>query len=214
MPFVVSRVQRGGRAFELEGLNARLDVVGDPVVRAGPALGFNLPRTDDADSDVVALLPERNVAVHAGLFGGFALPVDGLREGSLAGTLTVLGDVSGVHDGATATADVELFFAASYMLRFGIGLNATLASDEYMASYFSVSGPDAAATGLSRFDASAGRKDVGAEVYSTLSFSESLEIFSRVAYTRLLGDAADSPIVAIEGNDEQLFFGAGNFWRF
>ena len=57
-------------------------------------------------------------------------------------------------------------------------------------------------------------KDVGAELYSVVSFSERSSILVRYAYNRLLNDAADSPVVTVDGSRNQVFVGVGYFRRF
>ena len=214
VPFAVARVAWRGSEFELDGLQARLHVVADPVLRAGPLLSATLPRTRDAQSSVVASLPERDLALEAGGFVGFRLPIESLDEGSFSGTVALRRDVTGVHDGTLASAKLDAFFAPSYMLRLGSSIQATYASGEYANAYFTVDDSGAMLSGLPTFDAGSGWKDVTCEVYSILSFSERVGLFSRIAYTRLIEDAAESPIVDLEGEADQWFFGVGAFFRF
>lgn len=214
VPFVVSRVNDGGREFEVRGFVSRLDLHPDPVLRAGPIVGVSLPRGDFVESEVVGRLDERGFAVDGGAFVGFRQNFDALPEGSTSGALAVRHDLSGVHDGVIATAELDAFFAATYMFRVGAGAFASYGSGETMSSYFSVDPAGSMASGLPTFDADAGWKDAGAELFGVLSLSENWGLFGRVAYHRLLGDAADSPIVAIEGDDEQWILLAGVFWRF
>ncbi len=79
-----------------------------------------------------------------------------------------------------------------------------------MDAYFSVNSADASASGLEPYDACAGLQDITSELYSILSFSEHLGLFTRVAYSRTLGDAADSPIVSVEGDADPLFLGSAS----
>ena len=67
---------------------------------------------------------------------------------------------------------------------------------------------------LPTYSADAGIKDVGTELYSVVSFSERSGILVRYAYNRLLNDAADSPVVTVDGSRDQVFVGIGYFRRF
>jgi outer membrane protein len=214
VPFAVARVSRGDAwTFELEGLQARLDVLPDPVWRAGPALSLSLPR-NDTGSTAIDTLPGVGIGIEAGGFVGFELDVPAVREGQVRGTLSARQDVVNGHGGLLATASVDGFFAATRMLRIGASVETTYADGDYMNAYFGVAPDRVAATGLRAFDPDPGFRDVGASVISILSFSERFGLFGRVAYNRLVGDAANGPIVEQEGDADQWFFGAGLFTRF
>ena len=214
-PFIVSRLGSPGRpTLEVTGLAARLDLLTDPTWRAGPAFGVTLPRLNDADSDIAALLPERDLALEAGLFFGFERPTYVLPESKLTGTLSVLHDVSGIHNGLQATARLEHFAALNRMFRLGVGAGTTFSSGEYFDTYFGVTEASSLTSGLPIFDPNAGFKDIQLDVFGILSFSERYGIFGRFGYSRLIGDAADSPIVRQAGNADQIFLGTGLFWNF
>lgn len=214
VPFVVSRFSLFGREFEIDGLQFRYDLVEDSVWRAGPALSLTIPRGDDADSAAVARLPEVDLAVELGAYAGFRTPFTAAKEGTLSGYVFARRDVTGAHDAWLVTADLEYFFAAARALRFGFAVNATFVSSEYAETYYSISDADSLVSGLPVFQAGSGLKDVGAEAYSVLSFNERSGIFLRATYNRLLNDFADSPVVALEGDENQWFYGVGYFRRF
>ena len=47
-----------------------------------------------------------------------------------------------------------------------------------------------------------------------MSFAEHWGLLVRARYARLLGNAADSPIVKDGGSADQFFIGAGIFYRY
>jgi outer membrane scaffolding protein for murein synthesis (MipA/OmpV family) len=85
------------------------------------------------------------------------------------------------------------------------------ADDTYMDAYFGLSGADAAASGLTAFDADAGFKSAGVTVGLGYDVFESWTVMTMAGYTRLLGDAADSPII---DTADQFTVGAGLTYRF
>ena len=213
VPFGVLRLNAWGAGIEIDGLQGRVNLLGEgSVLRAGPAFSLTLPR--DSDDPAIEALREVDIAVEVGGYVGFETPFGGLNEGTLSGMVQVRNDVLGEHDGLLVTPELEYFFAVNRIFRIGAGVNATWASEDYMNAYFDVTANDAVASGLPQFNADSGFKDAGAEVYSILSLSEQWGVFSRVAYNRLIGDAADSPIVRQAGDRDQLFYGAGVFYRF
>lgn len=214
VPFLVGRGDVFSVDVELEGLRARADLLDHSFWRAGPALGVVLPRNESfVDEPTFALIEEIDVALELGAFIGFEQSLGRTPEDRLSGAVAVRQDVLGAHNGFVVTPEIEYFFKVNRMLRVGVGANATWANGDYQDAYFSVDASDAAASGLAAFQADAGLKDVGVELYNILSFSEKWGVFSRFAYNRLLGDAADSPLVAVVGSEDQIFYGAGVFYR-
>jgi MipA family protein len=71
-----------------------------------------------------------------------------------------------------------------------------------MDNYFGVSG---SAVGLADFDADAGFKDVYVEVGLKADLDERWSARTTLRYSRLIGDAADSPIVESEDQFQGLF---------
>ena len=82
-----------------------------------------------------------------------------------------------------------------------LGLSTQWADKDYMQSYFGVSSTQAVASGKPVHKASAGFKSVSVETGLYVPIGEHLMLGSMVSYSRLLGDAADSPI---SYNDNQL----------
>ena len=214
VPFVVSRFSLFGNETEIDGLQARLDLVDHPVWRAGPALSLTIPRGDDVDALAVSMLPTLDLAAELGGFVGFRTPFGNAKEGTLSGLISARRDVAGVHDGWLVTGELEYFFAAARWLRFGLQVNSTYASSDYMQTYFGIDEGGSLVSGLPRYTADSGIKDVGTELYSVLSFSERSGVLVRYAYNRLLNDAADSPVVTVDGSRDQVFVGVGYFRQF
>ncbi len=88
---------------------------------------------------------------------------------------------------------------------------ATWASDDYMQSYFGVSAAQATRTGLSAYSASAGIKDVHVGLNAELPLADVWTLRLTGRYARLVGDAADSPIVE---RQDQLTGGVGLTYKF
>jgi outer membrane protein len=95
----------------------------------------------------------------------------------------------------------------SFILSFGGAT--TYGSSDYMDAFFSVDARDASVTGLSQFSASDGFRDVRFSLMAIQSLSINWHLAGGVVYQRLLGDAADSPVVDDQGDANQFFFGFG-----
>jgi outer membrane protein len=83
-----------------------------------------------------------------------------------------------------------------------------------MSSYFGIDAADAARSGLDQFNADEGFKDVSVGGALTYSFLERWSVAVLGSYTRLIGDAEDSPVVDDVGDANQFFGGALINYRF
>jgi len=97
---------------------------------------------------------------------------------------------------------------------FSIGPRARWGDDNYHDAYFSVTPAVAAAAGLPVFDADSGLHSVGAAAGLTYMLSRSWGVYGFAGYDRLVGDAADSPIVRTFGSRDQFSGGIGLFYSF
>lgn len=77
-------------------------------------------------------------------------------------------------------------------------LSATWADDSYTQSYFGVTTAQAGTSAYSAYDASAGIKSVDLNFGVMVPLSENWMAQGMVSYSRLMGDAADSPLVRDE----------------
>jgi outer membrane protein len=91
--------------------------------------------------------------------------------------------------------------------RFRGGVESTYASEDYMSEFFGINAADAAASGLSTFNADHGFKDVAVSTNLTYLFRPGWSATGMLKLTRLIGDAADSPVTDTVGDENQLFGG-------
>lgn len=69
------------------------------------------------------------------------------------------------------------------------------ANAKYMKSYFGINAQQAARSGLSEYRPSAGFKDVSLRVGFSYELTKTWSITGAAGVSRLMGDAADSPLV-------------------
>ena len=120
-------------------------------------------------------------------------------------TLTIASqDVGDDKDGLLVTLDTKYKIQVSDKLTISPSLSTSWGDDEYMQGFFGVTNTQVVQSGLRRFESEAGFKDVGIQLHASYALSTSLSLDSQVGYWRLLNDAADSPIVADEGSDNQV----------
>ena len=116
-------------------------------------------------------------------------------------------DISGDRDGLAATAEaeygVDLFSGHGW---FSVTPHLTWADDEYMDNTFGITAAQAArsARGYAPYNAGAGLKDAGIAFGLSYQITDSIQAVGQIDYGRLLGDAADSPLVDREGSANQV----------
>jgi outer membrane scaffolding protein for murein synthesis (MipA/OmpV family) len=167
---------------------------------------------DDVDNNRVDDMRKTDDGVLLGVLVGYDFKLDGGR---------VLGfefdprwdiedDIGGLFTGRLKYA--APFGGGAWM--FNGGFETTYASGGYMDEYFSVDSRNAGRSGLDRFNADDGFKDLGLNVALTYNFTQNWSATGSAAYKRLLSDAEDSPVTDDEGSANQFIGGLRIDYRF
>lgn len=213
MPFGMGRLAYRDYYVEVLGPRARLNLIPGGVIEAGPLAGYDSGRDSSVRNRRLKLLPEVDGSVE---FGGFAklnlqrllLQNDKLSFG------VEFAKASEGHEGYTV--NLQTSYGIQFSRSFFMSLDAELqfADKKYANAYFGVSAAGAVATGLPSYTASAGVTSAELGLTARYLFSPNWGITGRVAYGRLLGDAAKSPIVKTEGDVNQFSGGLAVLYRF
>lgn len=118
------------------------------------------------------------------------------------------------HDGTTASFGFSYVMTPSERLMVVLGPSITWASDNYMQSYFGINTAQAARSGRAVYRAESGFKDAGLMGFGIYKLTEHWSLTGVAGYNRLLGDAADSPLVDRDGSADQFFGGLGISYSF
>ena len=124
--------------------------------------------------------------------------------GPLSFELNARQDVADRHDGLRAEAAIG--YSAVLSPRWGgmIKATATWANDEYTQAYFGVTREQALVSGRNPRERSGGMKDAGLSLAVNFVLNPRWAISGILAYRTLIGDAAHSPLVDVEGSRNQL----------
>ena len=172
----------------------------------GPIIQF-LGERDNVDNNKVDKLDKVDAAFMVGGFGG--IRIDQLSFGMEAMT-----DVADGNEGdlVRLTGGYRIPISKEWMASFNV--YTTWADEDYMEAYFGVDRKNSQKSGLKRYSADDGFKDVGVSFPVIYSPWKHWSILGVLAYKRLIGDAADSPIVEDEGSENQFYLGATVNYRF
>lgn len=145
-------------------------------------------------SDVPALpgLPEVDAAIELGLGAAYEQEYwrifGNLRHG-------VLG-----HHGIVGDLGADLIYRPDEDWRLSLGPRLSFADGDYMDSYFGV---PAGVAGPVAYDPAGGLKSAGIEAQARYQFTPVWAVEGSIGWSRLLGDAADSPVTR-NGDDDQV----------
>jgi MipA family protein len=207
-PIVFPKFSNGGGFGEVKVRNAddvRLQLFNVGGFEFGPLAGYAFGRDED-DGDLLRGLGDVDDGLVLGAYAGYAIG-------------PVLFDVS-YHQIVTGNDDgYQIRFAGEFeqvlvpgttgLVRAGV----TFADDNYMESYFGISEAQAmrSVAGLPVYDADAGIKDFFFELGTVIALDERWTLRAGGKYARLVGDAADSPVVESENQFSAV---AGLSYRF
>ena len=211
VPLISFEYTRPEFVVKSNGLGVEVDFEAAKSFDYGPLVRYNMGR-DDVDDTVVNRLRDVDGTLEVGAFVGGGMPLNRLglagSNANLIGRVEVAQDMLGSgHDGFTAEVSAGVMKPLSSQTTLITSLSSTYASDDYMKSFFSIDANNAARSGLAQFDAESGFKSVTLSAVASHQVTSNWSVSGIGAVTRLLGDAADSPVTDTRGSDTQLFMG-------
>jgi outer membrane scaffolding protein for murein synthesis (MipA/OmpV family) len=188
-----------GMYVKLLGLNLEANLIPSDFWRLGPVYNYR-PERDNVENNKVDDMDDVSDANEFGLFGG-------IEYNNWYVFLEWLADMGDAHDGSYGTlkGGYNWIFSESWVFTFGAF--STYASDDYMSTYFGVSGADSARSGLDEYDADGGIKDIGLDLGTNWRFAQNWDLRGLLQIKQLVGDADDDSPVVDEGSETQAFFG-------
>ncbi|MFP4314550.1 MAG: MipA/OmpV family protein [Alphaproteobacteria bacterium] len=185
-----------------EGL--RYNVFREGGITFGPGLGYDFGRDDD-EGDRLRGLGDVDGTIEGQVFASY-------KAGMSSGEITFAHDLGDGHEGYTVEAELgHIIFLSENSAFIRPSISTSYASDNYMSSYFGVNNVQAQNSVNNAFDADAGFKDVSVNVFASMPITNHWSINGLAGYSRLMGDAADSPVTE---DKNQLMGGAFAAYRF
>ena len=215
-PAPILQGQLGGIGISPRSAGLALDFIQDGEgmgIDAGIAVRLRRNRASQIKDDVVEAAGKLDTALEVGptvgiSFPGLLNPYDSLSIGT-----DVRWDVLGAHDGMVIEPSVAYFTPLSRAMAASLSFSATYADADFQDYYYSVSPAQSAASGLPQFQTDGGAiNKIGSSLLLGYDLDGNLQNggFALIAvggYSRMLGDAKDTPYTSIRGSADQ-FFGA------
>jgi outer membrane scaffolding protein for murein synthesis (MipA/OmpV family) len=159
---------------------------------------------DSGDASTTRGLPDVRRTLRARLYANYSLAPD-WNIGA-----TVSQDVLGRQGGLVAGADLGWRFYRSETTEWTSGIGITAANAQNMRSYFGVPTTAVASSGKPAYQPGAGLRDAHVGVSFKRVFAKHWFVFGSAGASRLLGPAADSPLVQKPGGTSATL---GVAWR-
>lgn len=148
---------------------------------------------DSDDASTTRGLPDVKRTLRAKLYVNYTLA----RDWNLGASASQ--DVLGRKGGLTTSLDLGWRFYRSATTEWTTGAGITAANGVFMRSYFGVPASASAASGKPAYEPGAGLKDVHYGLNFKHAMSKHWFVFGGAGVSRLLGPAADSPLVEKHG---------------
>jgi outer membrane protein len=207
-PKPIISVRRAGTPERFKSLrdNPSFALIDYGRFRAGPVGAFKSARKASDHSELRGLNDVK-----------FAVEIGGFAEYYAFDWLRVRAEVRrgfNGHEGIVADFSADVIVPLNERMTFSAGPRYTLTDAKYASTYFGVSTVEALASGLPAYDAKGGSNSVGAGAQLRYRLDPQWELRGYVEYDRLLGSAADSPLVKFRGSTNQVTYGIGVAYSF
>jgi outer membrane scaffolding protein for murein synthesis (MipA/OmpV family) len=213
-----------GHAIAWRGTSLGVDLV--PEYRnqsskfiVAPFVNLNPDRTRTPHDPVVALIPNRKLAVEGGGVVGFARTgILTSRFDSLTVQVSAAHDLGSVHRSFIVTPSVLYVAPLSKAALVAASASVDIVGAGYARYYFGIDSNASRASGLPLYRPGGGLKSADFGLLGAISLRGDLRkgfaVGAKFSYERLLDQFASSPLVAIRGNPNQFSAAMGLAYTF
>ena len=188
-----SAVTQVRKRVNFRGLDdIRVRLLGGERLQVGAVTGY-ITKRDQDDGDLLHGLGDIDGGLVLGAYSAFSL-------GAFTFDAAILEKVTGDDAGPEYRLGVETTRQVSERMKLGVRFGTTLASEDYMQTYFGVTPAQSrrSRAGLPVYSPDAGVKDVFVALGASVDLSDRWLLKAGARYGRLLGEAADSPVIQTE----------------
>ena len=178
-----------------------------PNFRIGAAADYLQNRNQSDDRSALRGLHDIDYTVELGGFAEY-YPLPFLRT-----RVELLQGVSGA-EGFAANLMADYIYTPDPSWMFTVGPRLQFVNTQYESTFFSITAAEAAIANLTPYHAAGGIHSAGVDATARYYVNDRLSLRAYFEWDRLVGDAADSPLVKQRGSEDQLQFGIGAAYRF
>ena len=217
IPIVQGKI--GGVRINPRAGGVALDFVNDQSegakISGGIAARLNRNRATQIEDTVVLSYGELDTAFEVGPSVGISFPGVMNRFDSLSFNVDTLWDVAGAHDGVVVRPMATYFTPLSRGMAISLSAGGSYVDDDYARYYYSVPAGGA----LPQFQAEGGWDRVGVNLLAGIDLNGNLAdgglaLVVLGGYSRMLGDAKQTPFTSIRGDADQWMGALGIGYTF
>jgi len=212
-PAVRYKFQNSERFLLLLGPTLSFNLVDSTRWRAGPMFNYRFQRDDEVEDAVVRQMRPIGAEIEVGAFLQYNLPLSATPFHQLSFS----GDIAASGNGGVGHLRMMYWQPISTGVIANIGVGMSYGDDEFVQTYYGVTGSDVAlfpSLGGKAYNASGGVTGVQVPFGLSMALSRQWLLSVGGRYERLQGDAADSPIVTQRGKASQWIYGVGVSYLF
>ncbi len=106
------------------------------------------------------------------------------------------------HNGVVGEIGADYAIKPNDALTLSLGPRLSFASSSYMNTYFGVTAAESVTSGFAAYNAGGGIKSAGIAANARYDFNQNWAGEAGASWNRLVGDAADSPLIAVGSRDQ------------
>lgn len=205
-PLIHLNLGESNRYFQLIGNKIFVNVLNGDNWEFGPKVVYRFGRKTVKDV-VVNNMIDVDDSVEVGAFLGYRKRFGNNPRHRMNIHIDATQDVADGHEGFVAQLSGVYWLPVARRLDIGLRGSAIYGSEDYMSSFFDVTAGDSILSSLPQYDANAGFRDVSVSVMALLHLNRAWHIGGGAEFKRLLGNAADSPVVDQRGDENQISAG-------
>jgi outer membrane scaffolding protein for murein synthesis (MipA/OmpV family) len=222
LPVVQGRI--GGITITPRASGLALDLI--PIAKnpkigfsLGPVVDYSTNRAHDIHDSVVEAAGPLKVSWDLGVATGATVYRLFDKYDSLSLTADIKWNINGASNGMVVDPALSYLTPLSRAALVSIGISAEHVDGNWGRYYFSVTPDQSAMSGLPIYAAHSGWTSVGANILGAYDLDKNLlnggfALFALGSYSKLLGDAKDTPYTSIRGSSNQWSIGAGVAYTF
>jgi outer membrane protein len=197
------------RYIQLVGNELTVNLVNNKSFRVGPILTYRWSRDHNIEDSKVKRMTKIDQTVFGGVFADYVYHFSGnLRHRLIVGGNAEY-DLGGASSGFLMSAAARYWYPVAKPVDLFLMSRLNFGTHDYMEKYFGVDTRDSTRSGLNHYTAGGGAKDVVFGVGGVYYLSRNWALGTGLHYSRILGHAADSPVVKDRGSANQFITGLG-----
>lgn len=197
------------RYVQLFANELSLNLIDSQKYRFGPVINYHFGRDSDVEDIVVRQMKEIDDTIELGVFGDIVWVDAGNPRNRLILGGMLLQDAGDESDGLRARLSARYWRQVHPAADLHVGGGVIYGNRKYNDHYFGINADNVGSAPLPAYKAGSGVNEVYVNLGTAIYLSKAWMLGAGLRYGRIVGDAADSPLVDQRGSENQVIGGIG-----